>query len=234
MLAEMILVAASASGMTAQPSADCALKEYEASFFRPDDQRVLPGATLRYRAEAGASHSGNRPIALTCLPAPELLDPVQGTVDAENGRIRLNKDLAPGDVVKLRYGDKQMHLIVNDPDNATISRLAPAKEVRGCNSERVGEIEFTYSGSFSVTFQPFERYKDYWGRYRRDGKTGDIVMTATGGNRLPPQMEMRGRLLKHEDDYYLSGVNLGRAQPLTIVNADGENRPSAKGCTYRF
>lgn len=53
----------------------------------------------------------------------------------------------------------------------------PARPIR--------ELVFGPSGRFSVTWEPFETYKDYWGDYAYDPATGRLALTITGGNRHP-------------------------------------------------
>lgn len=48
------------------------------------------------------------------------------------------------------------------------------------------ELMLNEDGSFTVTWFPFERYKDYWGTYAVDRKTGAVTFTVTGGNSVPP------------------------------------------------
>jgi hypothetical protein len=51
---------------------------------------------------------------------------------------------------------------------------------------RVEELVFEASGSFRVTWFPFEVYVDYWGTYTFDVASGSLSMTITGGNYIPP------------------------------------------------
>jgi hypothetical protein len=50
----------------------------------------------------------------------------------------------------------------------------------------IRELMLNEDGTFTVTWFPFERYKDYWGSYAVDGKTGAVTFTVTGGNSVPP------------------------------------------------
>ena len=50
----------------------------------------------------------------------------------------------------------------------------------------IREFMLNEDGSFTVTWFPFERYKDYWGTYTVDRKSGAVNFTVTGGNSVPP------------------------------------------------
>lgn len=59
-----------------------------------------------------------------------------------------------------------------------------------CPSEaQIKELVFSADGSFSVTWTPFETYKDYWGRYDYDMETGILTLTPQGGNHLPETLQ---------------------------------------------
>jgi hypothetical protein len=47
----------------------------------------------------------------------------------------------------------------------------------------VRELQFRADGSFSVTVDPFEAYKDYWGSYKTAGPS--IEFNVSGGNHVP-------------------------------------------------
>src|SRR6266702_3921043 len=55
--------------------------------------------------------------------------------------------------------------------------LAPAMPIR--------ELYFGADGRFTVTWQPFETYRDYWGTYTYDVKAGRLEFLVTGGNYVP-------------------------------------------------
>lgn len=49
----------------------------------------------------------------------------------------------------------------------------------------IGEVVFAANGDFSLTWQPFEAYRDFWGHYRYDRQTQKLSWSVLGGNRLP-------------------------------------------------
>jgi len=58
--------------------------------------------------------------------------------------------------------------------------------------ERIGELRFLADGGFSVTWIPFEVYKDYWGTYAYDLRQGTLDLVVTGGNYIPDDVDGRG------------------------------------------
>lgn len=57
-----------------------------------------------------------------------------------------------------------------------------------CNRAAIGELEFG-RGRYSVTWQPFESYKDYWGDYTfvwtdRDSGLGELTIDVQRGNMM--------------------------------------------------
>jgi len=58
--------------------------------------------------------------------------------------------------------------------------------------ERIGELAFGADGEFSVTWFPFEIYKDYWGTYTFDLSQGTIELTGAEGNYVPEGLDGSG------------------------------------------
>ena len=63
----------------------------------------------------------------------------------------------------------------------------------------VQELHFDASGGFSVTWIPFEVYKDYWGTYTYDLATGALSLTVEGGNYVPPDVRASAGSFTFED-----------------------------------
>jgi hypothetical protein len=64
------------------------------------------------------------------------------------------------------------------------TEVAPAKAI--------AELIFDPDGAFSVTWVPFESYKDYWGTYTFDLAQGTLELTVTGGNTIPLDVDGHG------------------------------------------
>lgn len=65
--------------------------------------------------------------------------------------------------------------------------------------ERIGELSFGANGSFSVTWHPFEIYKDYWGTYTFDLNQGTLDLTGAEGNYVPEDLDGSGSWFIDED-----------------------------------
>jgi hypothetical protein len=58
--------------------------------------------------------------------------------------------------------------------------------------ELIGELDLRADGKFSVTWMPFEIYRDYWGTYEYDLELGTLDLVATGGNYIPDDVDGSG------------------------------------------
>ena len=107
--------------------------------------------------------------------------------------------------------------------------------VRGCDAAEVDpplEIRFEVNNGLSVTWTPFGRYWDYWGRYEWSPDTGAFTFEATGGNQVPADISVNGEMVLEDDRHLaLSGVHFGtreRGAPPSGVSA------AEAGCTLVF
>lgn len=72
-------------------------------------------------------------------------------------------------------------------------------------------LELSFSGdmTFSVTWRPFEAYRDYWGDYAYDAETGELTLTPDGGNYIPEDVSS-GKVILDEKTLTLSdGISFG-------------------------
>jgi len=73
----------------------------------------------------------------------------------------------------------------------------------------IGEVVFAANGDFSLTWQPFEAYRDFWGNYQYDAKTQKLSWSALGGNRLPTERIMQGTArIDADGTLRIEGLNL--------------------------
>jgi hypothetical protein len=96
-----------------------------------------------------------------------------------------------------------------------------------CTSETpkdpVRELEIKDLGDFSITYFPFESYRDFWGKAQFDAKAGTLTLTITGGNRVPANADLSGKAtLTPGGQLILSDVFLSEPQTTGGV------------CTYTF
>jgi hypothetical protein len=54
------------------------------------------------------------------------------------------------------------------------------------------EVLFEADGSFSVTWVPFEAYRDYWGSYEADSVSGHLTLRPEDGNYIPTDIDGDG------------------------------------------
>lgn len=81
------------------------------------------------------------------------------------------------------------------------------KEVTS-DKETIGELHF-HSKGFSLTYNPFESYKDYWGDYTINEKRGEIRLNVETGNRLPGFSKATGSFQRvGGDEIEISGIGL--------------------------
>lgn len=76
----------------------------------------------------------------------------------------------------------------------------------------IKELEFRASGWFSVTWMPFETYRDYWGEYSSNAGSGAVSLKVTDGNFVPRDFLGDGAYKLTDDGktLELSGLYLGK------------------------
>ena len=86
--------------------------------------------------------------------------------------------------------------------------------------ERIGELSFGADGEFSVTWHPFEVYKDYWGTYTFDLSQGTIELTGAEGNYVPEGLDGSGSWFIDDDGrLILKDIWLGAPRDVSgVVN----------------
>jgi hypothetical protein len=73
----------------------------------------------------------------------------------------------------------------------------------------IEELWFKGDGTFTVTWFPFESYKDYWGHYSYDQSSGRIELVIEHGNYVPPDFVSKGTVRVDGQQLTLEGVRLG-------------------------
>ncbi|MCW3837572.1 hypothetical protein ACFQ1E_16120 [Sphingomonas canadensis] len=229
-----ILLAAALSApapLPAQEAADpCAAPESYAHWLAIERKPSRPGGTLSITPTRGLSYVWeDEPAA--CTGDWQVSHPKMVTVAADRRSLIISKKAKPGTVVTISYlarGQRrsaQIRIVSKDAIVLTGTRTQTAME--GCpNAQPVGELEFRDDGGFSVTFEPFETYRDYWGRFTFDPASGTVEMTTSGGNFVPPDLKLKGKAtLDAGGRLVLSGVHLGTRNGAP---------PPEQGCTYIF
>jgi hypothetical protein len=78
--------------------------------------------------------------------------------------------------------------------------------------EEIRELIFTADRSFSVTWHPFEVYRDYAGKYQFDLASGRLDLTVEGGNYVPADFDGSGTF-KVDDQGRLVFTDMWFGQP---------------------
>ena len=80
------------------------------------------------------------------------------------------------------------------------------------SAEPVRELIFEAGGRYSVTWLPFETYKDYWGAWRYDARTRVLALTVDGGNYQPADLVLSGEVSADAHQLTLGALSLGSPQ----------------------
>ena len=172
------------------------------------------GATIAIRAKRFKDFGESDELA-ACTSDWKLSDPKMATLAADRRSLTIAPDAAPGGVLTLSYradGEPvSVTLRIVARDAIALNGRYRSTQIDDCDGAEIGELEFGDT-DFSLTFRPFERYRDYWGRYAFDAATGALVLTITGGNTKMGVTELRGRAAKLGDGRLtIAGLNLGKA-----------------------
>jgi hypothetical protein len=192
----------------------------------PGERRVLELSMVR------APYTPSEPVPAACKARWSVNEGSHARVD-DRGRFRLTRYARPGEqvVVSVNVGGRkvrqEVHVIDPHPNPiaGTWSQSGPAQ----CDSAvdaaavPVRELVIRRDGRFSLTYTPFETYKDYWGTYTFDQATGALAMGVAGGTRDPWGLDLAGTAHVADRRLTLRGVWLG--QP---------GQATARTCTYVF
>jgi hypothetical protein len=80
------------------------------------------------------------------------------------------------------------------------------------SAEPVSELIFEPGGHYSVTWLPFESYKDYWGAWRYNARTRVLTLTVDGGNYQPADRALSGEVSVDAHHLTLGAISLGSPQ----------------------
>lgn len=90
------------------------------------------------------------------------------------------------------------------------SRSGCKTKIEDQGSELIRELEFRADGTFSVTWTPFEVYRDYWGTYEIHAASRAVSLQILHGNYVPKQFNGKGKYkVKDKATLELFGIYLG-------------------------
>lgn len=216
----MIVVAMSAAAIFVAPAQeaapDCTAFVDDRVVIAADPNVARQGTTIRLTAYSPQGPAGPKILPLACLTDWQIMpegaasltddgglaiaadapagEPLTITAQAPGGATRLTTPIIGSDEIVLTGRWRQVE--VTCPDG-----VAP--------EARVGELEFYPSGGFSVTYQPFESYRDYWGTTTFDPAAGRLSLTIEDGNAVPDAPLLSGSAVRDDTRLTLNGFYLG-------------------------
>ena len=209
------------------PDIECLAPDAHFTFLATDTQEYRQGATVRITPTVDVSPAGTRPLAPRCTGGWSISGPARLADDRSS--FTIDPDAPVGSEIVIRFVHRGAPVgarfrVIGRDAVVLIGRWSQ-RALEGCTtSQPVRELEFTPQGRFSVTFVPFETYKDYWGTYSFDPATGAVRLTVEGGNNVPGRLDLEGRAQRSGDRLTLTGLFLG----------DAMGRPVEDACVYHF
>lgn len=111
------------------------------------------------------------------------------------------------------------------PSSALVGRWRQAETDCGVAID-VRELEFRADGWFSVTWRPFETYRDYSGRWSFNQGTRELELVIEGGNNRPTDFMGHGRITLSGGSLHLGEISLGSAYGRAPCTASFQPIPS--------
>lgn len=132
---------------------------------------------------------------------------------------------------------RQIGVIVYTYNTQPLVGFWKQRAISGCDgkqqaglTEPINELEFRADGWFSVTWQPFETYRDYWGSYTAVSASGAISFHVDQGNWVPPDFHGVGKYkIKPDGTLELIGIYLGEKR----ASGPRQNK-NREPCRYVF
>lgn len=173
------------------------------------------------------------------VPVKWRITPTEGaTINSRTGVFRVDKNTPPGSVYTVTASvlgalaaaeiDVYIYSLAETP---LIGRWKEDKQYT-CDSgeevmpaEAIRELVFDADGTFSVTWFPFEVYRDYWGTYSYNEAKGDLKLTVDSGNYVPEDIDGSGKVRVDDDQgLILEDMWLGSHESVN----------GSKNCGHRF
>lgn len=192
------------------------------------DTRIYrQGADVRVTPKANVAPGGTIEIPLRCTSNWSVTGPARLSEDRRTASI--DPDAPPGAIVSVGFdhvrGRVDSRFQVIGRDEVVLTGARAQQGIEGCGvTERIGELEFGIGNRFSVTFMPFETYRDYWGTYTFDAATGRLRLQVEGGNFVPSGLDLEGQAELSSGRLVLRDMFLGSRQGAVPQGS----------CTYRF
>ncbi len=177
-------------------------------------------------------------------PVPVLatwsVSPSQGAhIDAARGLLAIEPAVPHGSVFTVSANVENGRRIVSIEVHVFTRQMNPLVDIGWreeaqfeCGSGKeivplkpIQELQFKADGLFSVTWVPFETYRDYWGTYTHDVQKGTLQLTIAGGNYVPKDVDGAGGFsIDAEGHLILKDIWLGSPRDAKL----------AANCGHRF
>ena len=187
------------------------------------------GASISLEASWTDRPGAFQPIPKRCVTDLEISPAGLATIGADGASIRVADDAPSGALITItgRVADQTLEAQVRvlDPIDAPLSGTWKQAHASCAEPAPVRELVFNAEGRFTVTWTPFEAYRDYWGAYRLDPATRAFSAEVESSNRRPANLDLVGSASFEGDDLILADVWLGDPARMSA---------EAERCTYRF
>jgi hypothetical protein len=208
------------------PDTDCLQPYYRFAFVATDTTVYRQGAVVKVTPAVDRAPAGTADLPLKCTSGWSVTGPA--TLSADRTSVTIAPDAPAGAVVTVGFRhdgkpvEKRFKVVAKD--EIVLTGRYGQRSLEGCSAtEPVRELEFQPENRYSVTFMPFETYRDYWGAYSFDPATKRLRLTVEGGNFVPPNLDLEGEAELTEGRLRLKDLFLGSR----------EGAPQS-GCTYVF
>jgi hypothetical protein len=208
------------------PDTECFPPYYRFGFLATDTTVYRQGAVVRVTPTLDKSPAGTHALPVRCTTGWSVTGPA--TLSSDRTTVTISPDAPPGSIVAVTYshgGAKvEARFKVIAKDEIVLTGRYSQSGLEGCSSvPLIGELEFQPENRFSVTYAPFETYRDYWGTYSFDPATKQLRLKVEGGNFVPSNLDLEGEAEMVEGRLRLKGLFLG-----------SRFDPPLSGCTYVF
>ena len=186
----------------------------------PPDLELPAGSSVSFRV-GNPSFSAFNPVAadVEWSVAPG----VRGvSIHPRTGRLTLDPSVTEGTILvraNVEHGrrvlEKRVRVYVAGK-NPLVGSWAEVAQIDCATSRevipevRIRDLTFEAGGRFLVTWHPFEAYHDYWGTYRYDAATHEILLQVERGNYTPDSIQGQGTLELTRDKLILRKIWLGK------------------------
>jgi hypothetical protein len=171
--------------------------------FTRTEVELQPGQTFPFELAAAEGCHYYQPLK-ACVSWS--VEPARGArIDAHTGALTIDKATPHDSVFTVKANVEEGRRVVSTKVRVFTREANPLAgrwiqerpdtggggEARG-TQDYIEELIFKADGTFSVTWLPFECYKDYWGTYANGKEKGRLQLKVQGGNHVPANIDGDG------------------------------------------